>query len=275
MQSYLQPESSLMLKQVPMSGTSWQEPLFLGVSLRITTVQRRQFEAQLFQEVNNILGSKHFRTTAYHPQANGLVERLHRQMKAAILYHVTERWTEVLPFVMLGIRSAWRKDLEATPADLVFGQALRLPGEFLASCKSTDNREPSSDFAKELRQHLQHLRPVSGTRHAIKTPFVLKDLATSKSAWPRLDKTRRALQQPYQGPYQIIRRGEKKFDLRINGQDVTVSINRLKPTYTLTDKDEPHEPKADHSARVQQQENYPVISKRRVRFPDRHQGGFS
>jgi hypothetical protein len=41
----------------------------------ITTDQGRQFESQLS------------RTTAYHPAANGLVERFHRTLKAAIMCH--------------------------------------------------------------------------------------------------------------------------------------------------------------------------------------------
>jgi len=31
-----------------------------------------------------LTGSKHLHTTAYHPQANGLVERFHCQLKAAM-----------------------------------------------------------------------------------------------------------------------------------------------------------------------------------------------
>ena len=32
----------------------------------------------------NLLGSKRARTTSYHPQANGMVERFHRQLNAAL-----------------------------------------------------------------------------------------------------------------------------------------------------------------------------------------------
>jgi len=34
-------------------------------------------------------------TTAYHPQANDLVERFHRQLKAAMRCHGNNRWTTV------------------------------------------------------------------------------------------------------------------------------------------------------------------------------------
>ncbi|KAI5734812.1 hypothetical protein M8J77_010696 [Diaphorina citri] len=85
------------------------------------------------RELSTLTGSHHLRTTAYHPAANGMVERLHRQLKAAIKCHHTARWTDILPTVLLGIRAAWRDDFKASCAELVYGEPLRLPGEFLAS----------------------------------------------------------------------------------------------------------------------------------------------
>ena len=57
-----------------------------------------------------VLGTTRCRTTSYHPQANGLVERFHRQLKAAIKTHATAPWTESLPLVLLGICTALRGD---------------------------------------------------------------------------------------------------------------------------------------------------------------------
>ncbi|GBP80756.1 hypothetical protein EVAR_56602_1 [Eumeta japonica] len=76
-------------------------------------------------------GFQHRRTTAYHPSCNGLVERFHRQLKAAIVCHENANWVESLPLVLLGIRSALKEDLQTTSAELLYGEPLRLPGEFL------------------------------------------------------------------------------------------------------------------------------------------------
>jgi cleavage and polyadenylation specificity factor subunit 1 len=68
------------------------------------------------------------RTTAHHLAANGLVERFHRTLKAAIMCHADQQWTEELPLVLLGILTALKKDRLAPVFELVYGEPLRIPG---------------------------------------------------------------------------------------------------------------------------------------------------
>ena len=145
-----------------------------GTPLRVTTDQGRQFESQLFRQLSALYVVAHLKTTAYHPAANGMIERLHRQLKAAIKCHEKDQWTKVLPTVLLGIRAAWREDLGATAADLLYGESIRLPGEFLASRALPEG--DAAEYVKELRQHFRRLRPTNGTRHGKRQTFVFKDL---------------------------------------------------------------------------------------------------
>ncbi|XP_043263165.1 uncharacterized protein LOC122403616 [Colletes gigas] len=55
-----------------------------GTSLTNTTDQGAQFESQLFMPLVKLLGCCKIRTTAYHPAANGMIERWHRSLKSAI-----------------------------------------------------------------------------------------------------------------------------------------------------------------------------------------------
>jgi len=118
-----------------------------------------------------LTGTTHLRTTAYHPEANGLVERLHRQIKAAIRCHETEAWTTVLPIIMMGIRAAWKEDLKATSAELVFGEPIKLPGQFFEE-RTTGTLE---SVIEKLRKVMQGLRPTL-RRHGKKTTFVFKEM---------------------------------------------------------------------------------------------------
>jgi len=59
------------------------------------------------------------------------VERLHHTLKAAIMCHADEKWTEALPLVLLGICTTYKEDLQSSAAELVYGEPLRVPGELM------------------------------------------------------------------------------------------------------------------------------------------------
>ena len=100
-----------------------------GVPRIITSDQGSQFESLLFRELSNLLGNPKIRTSTYHPQSNGMVEKFHRHLKTALKAATNAKnWTSNLSWVLLGIRSAVKEDLGFSPAQLLYGQALRIPG---------------------------------------------------------------------------------------------------------------------------------------------------
>ncbi|KFD62480.1 hypothetical protein M514_25330 [Trichuris suis] len=108
-----------------------------GVPRTITTDQGRQFESSLFNSLTQFLGIRRTRTTAYNPKANGLVERMHRQLKTAIICHKKANWLQALPLVLLGMRSVVKEDLGFSVAEMVYGQTICLPGEFFIASQSS------------------------------------------------------------------------------------------------------------------------------------------
>lgn len=202
-----------------------------GVPATITTDQGRQFESDLFQRLTNICGTKRVRTTSYHPQANGMVERMHRQLKAAIMCH-SDTWFTALPMVLLGLRSALKEDLQCSAAELVYGEPLRLPGELVVPVNK--NSPESSEFVAQLRTKMAAIRAVPASRHTNPASFIHKDLATASHVFLRDDTVRRSLQTPYTGPYKITSRGTKIISLEIGGKEVAVSVDRVKPAHLDT-----------------------------------------
>ncbi|GFO24403.1 retrovirus-related pol polyprotein from transposon [Plakobranchus ocellatus] len=92
-----------------------------GVLQDITSDRGRQFTSSLWTQLNNLLGVEANTTTAYHPQANGMVEHLHQQLKTSLKAHTTSsNWFVELPMVLLGIRSSWRVDPGCSPAELIY-----------------------------------------------------------------------------------------------------------------------------------------------------------
>lgn len=150
----------------------------------ITVDQGCQFESHLFKQLLLLTGVSHQLTTAFHPQANSFVERLHRQLKVAIRCHQSDQRTRVFSSVLLGIRASWKEDLQTSFAELVYGQPLRLPGEFFAN--STNHTLDTADFVKDLRQHLRQLRPAQTRKHGerkVRNTNVFKDLGTPEKVF--------------------------------------------------------------------------------------------
>lgn len=199
-----------------------------GAPDRLTTDRGRQFESSLFAELTNLLGTTRVRTTSYHPQANGLVERFHRQFKSALkAQRDPQRWQEHLPLILLGIRTSVKEDLTCSPAELVYGTTLRLPGQFIAPVRT--ELDPS-DYVSRLKQHMSDCI-LTPTRAEQKNSYVPKDLFTSSYVFVRVDAVRKPLQQPYNGPFKVLKRNNKFFTLDIRGKRETVSLDRLKVAY--------------------------------------------
>ena len=128
-----------------------------GVPSTVTTDRGRQFESHLWKALTQLLGTKHTRTTAYHPSANGLVERFHRQLKSALKASPhPENWTDMLHLTLLGIRTSLKEDLKCTAAKLVYGTSLRLPGEFFVPHNASDT-DPTN-YVSQLKHTMQALR---------------------------------------------------------------------------------------------------------------------
>ncbi len=198
-----------------------------GVPSTVTTDRGRQFESHLWKALANLLGTQHARTTAYHPIANGLVERFHRQLKSALKASPhPDRWTDMLHMVLLGIRTSLKEDLKCTAAKLVYGTSLRLPGEFFVS----HNTDPSS-YVTHLKQAMQVLRCTPTRKPSHSSHMMDNSLHSTSHVFVRHDAVRKPLQQPYDGPYLVLDRSAKFFTVDIKGRKDTVSIDRLKPAY--------------------------------------------
>ena len=155
---------------------------------------------------------------------------------------------------------------------MVYGQTLRLPGEFFTN--TDDTTIDNSDFASHLRSTMRLLRPTSPKHHGERRTFIHKDLSTSSHVFVRHDAVRKSLQPPYDGPFPVITRDDKAFKLDIRGKPVTVSIDRLKPAFVLQDE-------SDEEQRCSTANSEPAApptsttttrSGRRVRFNLRYSG---
>lgn len=160
------------------------------------------------------------------------------------------KWTEILPTVLLGLRSVIRSDTNHSVAQMVYGTNIRLPGEFFD--KPTVSID-SDTFVTQLQNYMEQLKPMPTKQATQKTIFVHKDLKSCSHVFIRVDRVKKPLEPAYQGPFLVVNKYDKYYTLLIKGKNVNISIDRLKPAYMLTDDEIPENtnmPSHSHTPQV-------------------------
>ncbi|XP_064475810.1 uncharacterized protein LOC135389707 [Ornithodoros turicata] len=138
-------------------------------------------------------------------------------------------WVDIVPIVLLGVRSAVKQDLSCSSAKLVFGTTLRLPSEFFHTSAQPSTAAP--EYIDRLRHTFAQIRPTDTRVPSNRPHHVPHELATVSHVYLRTDATRKSLHPPYSGPHLVLSRSPKHFTISVNGHKDTVSIDRLKPAH--------------------------------------------
>lgn len=203
----------------------------------ITTDRGTQFESELFIKLMQRMGIQRIHTTAYHPQSNGLIERWHRTLKTSLAAKLNSiNWTCELPTVLLGLRAAYKEDIGTSAAELLYGQTLRLPGEFYGEQPASKNNSPSH-FLSHLSEAFKKAQ-VQRKSNAERAVFVHGDLNRCTHVYIRNDAVSKPLTPTYSGPFRVMSRNDKYFKVQLAKKTSNISIDRLKPAYYLNIEEE-------------------------------------
>lgn len=194
-----------------------------GVPTCIISDRGAQFESELWRNLMQNFGIDWHHTTAYHPQANGAVERFHRDLKNAIKAHAENNkdWAKSVPLILLGIRNSCT-EMDKTPAQMTYGKMLCLPGDYFS------NIPLQKTTYEELQSAIKSFKPPQRkTRQSTKF-YIPKEMGTCKKVWLRKENTK-GLERPYEGPYNVIEKRKKYFKIYKDSKNQNISIDRLKP----------------------------------------------
>ena len=108
----------------------------MGLPSVMTTDQGKEFRNHINEELMKVFGLQHRLTTAYHPQANGLDERLNQTLVNSLAMFAQDNrevWDEKLQEVVYAYNTSVQKSTKHTPFEAMFGRVARLPLDFNAS----------------------------------------------------------------------------------------------------------------------------------------------
>ncbi|GFO15100.1 gypsy retrotransposon integrase-like protein 1 [Plakobranchus ocellatus] len=107
----------------------------LGFPMEIQSDRGQQFMSKLLAKFNRLCNIKHFVSTPYHPQTNGIVERFHSTLKSMIrkLSHESPaEWNRFVSAALFAYRNQVHSSTGFSPFSLLFGRAPRGPIQILS-----------------------------------------------------------------------------------------------------------------------------------------------
>ncbi len=125
-----------------------------GSPKRILTDQGTNLDgAQLAKDIYKLLRTKKIRTSAYHPQTDGLAEKFNHTLASMLTHYVNEHqddWDEHLNYVLFAYRTAVHESTKFSPFYLLYGRHPRLPMD-------PDLVDPDDVSAESYHEHAQQM----------------------------------------------------------------------------------------------------------------------
>ena len=126
----------------------------------IHSVQGRNFESHLMHEICQIMGTHKSRTTAYHPQCDGLVERQNhtiQDMLSAFVSQHRDDWDTWVSVIAYAYNTSTHEATGFNPYELVLGRTARTPIEIDLDIP-LKNPCSQSEYSQSVRRSLRSLK---------------------------------------------------------------------------------------------------------------------
>lgn len=188
---------------------------WFGTPRSIHSDQGRNFESTLFKELCRLLDMSKTRSSPYHPQSNGLVERFNRTLLSMLSLFVNENqtnWDCLLPY-----RSSVHASTGFTPYKILFGQEIVLPLDVMLNVGHQEQFLSASEHVTGLADTLstvveavkRHQAKASGQqKETFDLRANLQFYSVGEWVWVRHKVKKKGicpkLQRRYRGPYKIL-----------------------------------------------------------------------
>lgn len=226
-----------------------------GAPRTLLSDRGQNFLSLLVAEVCKIYSIKKLNTTAYHPQTDGLVERMNSTLCQILSMFVSKNqkdWDVFIPAALFAFRTSPSESTGETPFYLLHGREARLPMEI----SLLPPGDPSSSIAEHRRRIVMNIEiaqqiardNIARTQQKMKEYYDRKakepDFIEGSKVWVFIPKTYKGLSRKllhnFHGPYRVVERlSPVHFRLRTCSNKPVSSIvhaNRMKHYIDPTDR---------------------------------------
>ena len=218
-----------------------------GTPLEIHSDQGWNFESNVFAEICRIMGIKKTRTTLFHPQSDGMVERYNRTLENQLALFVNENqndWDQRVPLVLMAYRSAVHESTGCSPAKLMMGCELKLPIDLIYGRPDDNTKQCATEYGQTLQEdidiaHEFARKKLELTASKMKTDYDVDALAnrfeSGTAVWLHSPCVKKGfspkLARPWTGPHLVTKRiNDLVYRIQLNqrSKPKVVHRNRLR-----------------------------------------------
>lgn len=193
----------------------------MGIPEQLHSDQGKQFESKLIQELCKTLKISKTRTTAYHPQCDGLVERFNRTLQDMIATITVDHpfdWEEALPKVCIAYNTSIHTTTGYSPFYLMYGREPRLPIDIVYGTQSHASTSVDHFVQKShtlMEQAYNSVRQHLSTGHQCQKEIYDKRVhgkpySDGDTVWlfnPIVEKGQsKKFHHPWKGPYRVLKK---------------------------------------------------------------------
>ena len=225
--------------------TNWLH--LYGEPSEIHTDQGANFESDLMKQLCEVYKIDKTRTSAYHPQSDGQVERFNKTVMNLVfaLNTETSKWDEILQIAVTAYNSTIHESTGFTPNLLWFGRELRHSIGRLVPNPEQNDPQTYCDYVSKLKSRIQSAFDL--TRHNLKRSALHTKKYYDRNAHvidyepgmqvllfdhTQVERGTKKLGPTYVGPYFVLDRiGAVNFRIQLDekSQPRVVHHNRLRP----------------------------------------------
>ena len=133
---------------------------------RLHSDQGRNFESAVIVEACKLLGIDKSRTTPYHPQSDGLVERFNRTLLNMLSTAVNDQpfqWEQNLRRLCFAYNTSVHPTTGFTPFSLMFGRQARMPLDIVLGAAPSPSATTAPEYVADLQSSLTTASNMCGT----------------------------------------------------------------------------------------------------------------
>ena len=216
----------------------------LGFPSEILSDNGSQFTSDMFQEFVRLFSIKHVRSSPYHAQSNGVVERFHGTFKPMLKKVIQEnprQWHRRIPPLLFACRELPSVSTGFSPFELLFGRPARGPIDFLADAwlerENVGEAKGVCQFVLDVRNSVSDMCRLAqdNVERSGKVNKMYKDRRSKHRSFSVGDEVlvflptaKNKLQMVWDGPYKVVKVLKFDYVVEVRGKSRIFHPNLLK-----------------------------------------------